>query len=154
MGLEHGEGSRGTHTFEKIIRSFLAFLRHKRKYYCAHTITVWISKALFLVAGAPQELLDAGKTLVAFIEAIKKEYDVCTQTQTQTLSSLSPSLSLSPPPLTRSHSLSPSPSLPFSPSPPPPSPLLSLSLSLSLLPLSLGSSQSVAESLPESGSVR
>ncbi|CAI8043929.1 E3 ubiquitin-protein ligase SHPRH [Geodia barretti] len=54
MGQEHGEGARGAHAFEKIVRSFLTFLRHRR---------------------APRKILDAGKTLVAYIEAVKKEYD-------------------------------------------------------------------------------
>ena len=31
---------------------------------------------VLLFTGAPPEVLDAGKTLVEFIEAVKKEYDV------------------------------------------------------------------------------
>ena len=38
IGQEHGEGSRGVHTFEKIIRSLMAFLRQRRMYmYTSHT---------------------------------------------------------------------------------------------------------------------
>ena len=37
-------------------------------YVCSDTRPVFV--------GAPREILDAGKTLVAYIEAVKKEYDV------------------------------------------------------------------------------
>ena len=77
MGLEHGEGARGAHAFENIVRSFLTFLRHRRTFNLCTLRMHFIDSHCVVFTGAPKEILDAGKALVAYIEAVKKEYDVC-----------------------------------------------------------------------------
>ena len=83
VGQGHGEGSRGVHMFEKIVRSLLSFLRNRRMYSpyitCVYIVRLVSTCANHLTwtTDAPKGLMDSGKAFVAYFEAVKKEYDVC-----------------------------------------------------------------------------
>ena len=83
VGQGHGEGSRGVHMFEKIVRSLLSFLRNRRMYspyitcvYIVRLVPTCVN-CLTWTTDAPKGLMDSGKAFVAYFEAVKKEYDVC-----------------------------------------------------------------------------